>query len=259
MKKIFSIAALAALLATLTTIGGLRAAHADVADDCMLSAADFASLQAIQTNPALSPSQELSQELALRKQLLGQTLTCATNNANSLQKTLNAFSPTDAASANIQSTLVGKINDTLGFYGIEAAKLNGAGISGTEAIAREIIAWRSANYDPLAGQVNNFILWSQNQNLFQTAKNRVNQTRQIVNFIGTVSGNNNLQANFNAAQAAFNDAASQNQAAEYALAQLQPSDQSLALIQQSLQSLANAYQKFSDLNTLLQTLLPTNS
>lgn len=233
-------------------------AHADddASTTCTLSTSDFAALQAIQNDPSLTSAQELSQELALRKQLLAETINCAQNEAQALQQTLQGISTSNGAA--IQSQLEGKINDSLTFYGIESAKIGASGISGTEAIARELTAWRTANYAPLASQVDNFILWSQNQSLFQTAASRVAQTSQVIGFIEAAASNSDLQKSFNDAQAAFQTAASQNVDAQNALEQSLPPDQSLQLIQQSLQSLADAYQKFSDLNTAIQKLLPTN-
>jgi hypothetical protein len=259
MKKIYSIAAIFTFLATAIAAGNfsLARAAADQAN-CDFRTADFTAIAAVQNDPTLTYDQELSQELVLRKQLLTKTITCAANDARSLQRTLDAVSlSTDPASVGIATTLAGRINDTLSFYTIEQAKVDGAGISATKAIAAEVLAWRTANYDPVIGQVNNFILWSQNQGLFQAAKNRVDQTGRIVTFIEAASGNSELRDNYAAAQAAFTKAWDDNQAAEHALVQLQSSDQSLALIQQSLQSLADTYQKFSDLNTVIQMLLPT--
>jgi hypothetical protein len=265
MKKISTLLALAAI--TISCAGGAVAnaqtttesgapviatvANAATAADsnCTISAAGFAQLQSAQT---------LADELALRKQLLGQTIACAITDAQSLQTTLNAVSMPDSESASIQSQLSGKLDDAVNFYNLESAKLGGAGVSATEAIAQEMIAWRTANYDPLTGQINNLILWSQNQNLFATAETRLAKTTQVVNFIESAAANDNLQSQLNDTASSLETAEGENNNAEIALAQFQSPDQSLGLIQQSLQSLATAYQQFSTLNASIQTLLPTN-
>ncbi len=220
-----------------------------VTDNCLLSTANFTQLQA---------AQSLGDELAIRKQLLGETIACAVSDANSLQKTLNAVSMPDNQSISVQNQLSGKLDDAINFYDLESTKLSGAGISATQSIAKEIIAWRTANYSSLTGQINNLILWSQNQNLFQTAQARLAQTTQIVNFIEAAAANNDLQAGLNATRSSLENAEGENTAAEAALAQSQSPNQSLVLIQQSLQSLADTYQKFSDINILLRTVLPTS-
>jgi hypothetical protein len=265
MKKIFAITTALATLLSPGALTAITAAHAQTTStasivsvasaatagsDCSLSSSDFTQLKTAQT---------LSDELAVRKMLLGKTIACAVSDAQSLQTTLNAVSMPDSESASIQSQLSGKLDDAITFYNLESAKLGGAGISATEIIAQEITAWRAANYDPLTGQINDLILWSQNQDLFQTAATRLSQTTQIVNFIEAAAANNALQSQLNDTHSSLENAESENAAAEAALAQFQSPDQSLAIIQQSLQSLADTYQKFSDLNTSIQTLLPTNN
>jgi hypothetical protein len=235
------------------------ASAASPTDICSITPADIAALQTIQNNPNLSPSDELSQELALRKQLLNTTISCAISEATALKAAINAANPDQNGQA-IQAALSGKADDAITFYNIEAAKVNDAGIRATEAIAKEIAAWRDANYAPLEGDANNFLLWSDNQPLFDTAQNRLTQTERVVSFVENAGAGNAgaLATALSASQSAFSAAADTNAAADTSLAQLQPPSQSLALIQQSLQSLADAYQKFTDLNTLLQTLLPTS-
>jgi hypothetical protein len=257
MKKNIFIIFIAATL-SLGMSRGVSLAHADTNADCDLLTSNFAALAAIQNNPNLTATQELNQELDIRKQLLGQTISCAKNDAQTLQTTLSSVT-IDGAGATIQSQLSDKINDTINFYNIESTKLDGAGIASSEAIAKDVIAWRTANYEPLAGQVNDLLLWSQNQSLFQTAASRVTQTGQLVAFIESATPNNDLQSSFNLAQTAFQTAESDNNQAETSLSQFLPPDQSLATITQSLQSLADAYQKLSALNVLLEKLLPTNS
>jgi hypothetical protein len=263
MKKIILLTSVFCAM-MLITVPFVRQAKADdpattsTSADCTLSASDFANLQAIENNPDLTANQELAQELALRKQLLLETISCATNDAQSLQATLQGISMSGNAAAAIQTQLLGNLTDAINFYGIEEAKVNGVGVSGAEAIAQEMLAWRTANYDPLVANINNFVLWSQNQALFTTAQNRLDQTQRVVEFIEEAAANSELQSSYNATYASLQQAQSENQAALMALSQLQPADKSLMQIQQSLQSLATTYQDFSALNSIIQTLLPTN-
>ena len=257
-------AAATGTLALATSTATINAPQAPIvpSDDCVtISPADLAQLQAIQNDPTLSQSQELTQELALRKKLLGETITCAVQDAQALQMTLNGLnvSPNTPA-ATIENQLSGDVNDALNFYNIETAKLDGAGVSATQAIAKELIAWREANYAPLEGNVNNFALWVNNQQLFTTAQYRLTQTSRVVSFIESVTTTNgDLDTALSAAQSSFSAAQAQNAAAGTAIQQLQPPDETLGMVQQSLQSLADTYQKFSDVNSLIQKLLPTNS
>lgn len=237
-------------------------------DDCTtLSPADFAALAAVEDDATLTQTEQLDQELALRKKLLGQAISCALTDAQTLQATLAAAASSSTSAAAgapdaqaVASQLSGNIDDAINFYNIESAKLNDAGVSATEAIAKEVLAWRAENYAPLEGDVNNFVLWSENQSLFATAQNRLTQTQRIVAFIeGAATANAGLDAALQTAQSSFSDATAENAAAGTALSQVQSPDQTLSMIQQSLQSLADTYQKFTDLNNIIQTLLPTSN
>ncbi len=218
-----------------------------VTDICAPSAADLAQVAAVENN--------LVEELALRKQLLSQTITCAEEEATTLQTSLNALS-VSGDSANLAGQLSSRLDDAINFYNIELTKLNGAGISGSEAIAKEVLAYRTGSYDPIAGDVNNFIIWNANQSLFTTAADRMDQTSRAVSFLEGATPDSALQDSFNAALASFQSAQALNQSAYNALAQFLPPDQSLNLIQQSLASLSDTYQQFFNVSTEIQALLP---
>lgn len=224
-------------------------------DPCAPSAADLAKLTAVRNDPTLSYSDELKAELAVRKELLSETITCAQTEASNLQASLSALTVTGDA-ANLSTELSGKLNDAVNFYSIELNKLNTVGIAGSQAIAREVLAYRTGSYDPLAGDANNFIIWEGNQNLFATAQTRMDQTSRAVSFLESATPNNDLQDAMTSARSKFQNAQSENQAALQALIQFQPPDQSLAIIQESLSSLSDTYQQFFNVSTIIQTLLP---
>lgn len=233
---------------------GVAAVHADTTN-CSITAADIAQITAIQNNPTLSPSQELTQELALRKQLVGQTITCAEREAQTFQANL-ASTTVESDAQPLQAQLLSDLNGAMGFYNLQLTKLNSAGIAGTEAIAQEVFAWRASTFLPLSENVNNFILWAQNQNLFDTAQARMTDTTRAVSFLESASPNPALQSAFDSAQSSFNDAESENAAAKAALAQGVSPNQTLALIKQSLSSLSDTYQGFFNVSTEISTILP---
>jgi hypothetical protein len=231
-------------------------AHADTTDNCNLTTSDIAQIAAIQNDPNLSALDEVKQELAVRKSLVGQTITCAQADVTSLQTSLDNATTTDTASANLKDQLSNKLDDAENFYSLQLTKLNGTGIAGSEAIAQEVLAWRAGSYEPLRGEVNDFILWSGNQGLFATANNRMQQTAQAVSFLEGTSGNTDLAAAFATAQTSFNAAQQENNAAENALTQFLPPEQSLVLIKQSLDSLSLTYKNFFAVTSVINTLLP---
>jgi len=245
----------ALLVAGVIFIFGIVRAPAAHAAECGITAGDIAQITAIQNDPSLSTSDEIKQELALRKILVGDTIVCAEQEVQTIQTNLaSTTAPSDVQS--LQSQLLGNLNEAANFYDSEMAQLNVVGIAGTKAIAAQVLSWRQSSFLPLSEGVNNFILWAQNQNLFSTAQTRMNQTESAVAFLEAASANPDLQTAFNSAQSSFNDAESENAAAQAALVQNLSPDQSLALIKQSLASLSTTYQNLFTVSNLINGIIP---
>lgn len=239
---------------TVFFLGFLRAPLAHAAD-CGISAGDIAQITAIQNNTALGYSDEIKQELALRKQLVGETIACAQQEVQTFQIDL-ASTTVETDVQPLQSQMLGNLMETYNFYNAELTKLNVVGIAGTEAIAQEVLAWHDNTFLPQSENVNNFILWTQNQNLFDTAETRMAATQSAVAFLESASPNPALQSALNTAQASLATAESENAAAKTALTENLAPDQTLLLIKQSLGSLSDAYQGFSNASTIIDGILP---
>jgi hypothetical protein len=254
--KPFKVVIIATFFAALSAMAlGFHAGVAHAADVCAFAPADFDKITAVQNDATLSANEEVTQELALRKQLITKTITCAQTEVAAVRKTLTNATTTDSTK-NIQSQLLSDLNDASNFYNIEAVKTDSAGILGSKAIAREIITWRAGTYVALEGKINNYLLWTQNQPLFDTAQSRMDQTQRAVSFMESASANADLQDAFNAAYASLQTAKDQNAQAKNALVQSLAPDQSLALIKQSLDSLSDTYQKFFAVSDAIKKLLP---
>lgn len=250
------------------TVPVAEAATANVADaavtntatastiDCGVTPADIAKIAAVENDPTLTPSEEVVQELAMRKQLIIKVVTCAQGEIGSLNASLLSAPTSTDAERGIGTQLLGRLDDAANFYVIELGKLGGAGIAGTKSVAGDVLAWREGTYAPLAGQVNDFVLWSGNQQLFSTAADRMTETQQAVAFLESASNNADLQAAFDDAYASFQTAENENSAAETALQQSLPPDQTLVLIKKSLDSLQTTYQQFFKVSDIIQKLLP---
>jgi hypothetical protein len=232
----------------------IATADAATADSCALTPADFNKISTIQNDPSLSYTDELKAELALRKQLLTTIITCATNAAQTLQKTLSDLT-IDPSFQNMQLQLSENLASTINYYNLELAKVPDAGVRGTQLIAKDVLDWRESNYTPLAANVSNFILWSQNQALFAAAGNRLAQVTELAQSV-PFSDNADLKADLQAASTSLKTAQDANAAAKDTLAHLTYPDPSLGYIQQSLAALSDTYQHFFDIASLVQTLLP---
>lgn len=262
LSRTISIALFAALTAALsagafpfslgTSVRTAHAASSANAASCTITTDDLATVKAAAENGLLA-------ELAARRTLLSHIITCAQNDATSLQNELNGISVSGNDAQTIQSQLSGKLGDAVTYYGLELAKVPTAGIAGTQAIAKEVLSWRASNYEPLAEQVKNFELWEGSQPLFSAADARLSGIASLVGFIEQAGANIELQSDLSAAQSLMQTAKNENGAAEGALAQFLPPDQVRADIQQSLQSLSDTYQKFFDIANTIQSLLPSSS
>jgi hypothetical protein len=225
-------------------------------DVCAITKADLAAIRSIQADPTLSYNAELAAELAARKALLLQTISCAETQINTVQAELAGASGTASNQAQaIQVELNGKLNDALNYYELERGKLTDAGIAATEQVAGEVLSWRASTFAPISDQVDNFLLWTGNQSLFSTAATRMAQVGQVVSFLAPTN-NAGLAAAYAGAQASFQTAEDQNTAAEQALAQSQSGSQVTGLIQQSLQSLADTYKNLFTVSQIVQNFVP---
>jgi hypothetical protein len=242
-----------ALFAALVAAPALAARAADTpsasaSGSCTITADDLAAIQTAAQDGLLA-------ELAARRALLSRTITCAENNTQALQSELNGLSVSGDART-IQSQLSGKLDDAITYYNLELAKVSGAGIAGTQAIAKEVLAWRTSNYEPLSENVQNFELWAGSQPLFSAAESRLNGIANLVAFFEQAGENLTLQGDLADAQSLVQTAKNEDQDAQNALAQSLPPDEVRAQIQQSLQTLSDTYQKFFDIASAIQSLLP---
>jgi hypothetical protein len=235
-----------------TTASSTTSAPPDSA--CGVTSDDLAAIQAIQNNSTLSYLDELHQELTARKQLLTKIILCAKTDAEGQKADLSS-AVVDPNFQNLKSQWLNKLDDAITYYDLQLGKVDSAGISGTESIARDVLAWRGNNYAPLSENVSDFIIWSGNQTLFGAADSRLAQIKNLVSS-PLFSENLDVQNDFGEAAVSLTAAEDENNSAKSAFAQSLPPDQPLFFIKQSLDSLSSTYQHFFDVSTLIQSLLP---
>ena len=256
-KALLVVSAAGALIAALTPMAFAETSPATTSPapaTCGITADDLAAIAAIQNNASLSYGSELQQELAARKSLLKKTISCAQASAEQDKKDLDD-AEIDPKLQGLKSQWSDRLDGAISYYDLQLQKIDNAGISGTEAIAKEVLSWRQDNYAPLAENVSNFLTWSNNQPLFSVAANRLAEVDNLVNS-PLFSENTDLQNDYEQAAVALKTADDQNTQAQNALSQSLPPDQSLLLIEQSFISLSAAYQHFFDISNLVQSLLP---
>ena len=108
---------------------------------CSITSADLAAIKTIQNEPSLSYADELQQELAARKNLLSKTIHCAEAERWSRRKMDLNNADVDPSLQNLKNQWSDRIDRALSHIMISTrGKLNNAGISGTESIAKEVLA-----------------------------------------------------------------------------------------------------------------------
>ena len=223
---------------------------------CAIGGNKFDKLKTIANDPALDSGTKIREALALRKELLTQTLDCAISDAQALQTNLSGVSIPDPDIARIQTRILGRISEAISYYQTQEASVNDLGLQGSHDFAANLKTWRAGNYTPLIEAAQNLILWSHNQDLIQTAQNRMNQISHTMVLLSIVN-DKDVQTPWQNAEANFNDAQNFNQQATDSLKAIDDPDTSLDLIKSSLGALSKVYQNFLDLSDALSNVLPT--
>ncbi len=232
------------------------ATHTEAAgtSPCTLDSDKFDKLQSIENNFALDYSARIKMGLALRKELLTDTVQCAIQNAKDLQSNLSSVSIDDESIARLQTSALSQIANAISYYELQRSQINDLGLQGSYDFAASLEAWRKGNYNPLVQESQNLILWSHNQALLATAQNRMNQVGHMVSFVQIV-GNDDIQNIWTDAQNNFNNALSFNQQAGNSLRNINDQSQTLDLMKSFLASLFITYQKLFDLSGVLNKIV----
>lgn len=238
LKKII----LAAICAALVLSAGSRTS-AD--QSCSLTRENFDALKATENDYSLDYLARIQNELMKRKELLGEVVQCAINEAVNLQSDLNNLNANGLDAQKLQSQLSNQLLNAINYYQTQKSKISGLGLQGSRDFAKDLAAWRAGNYNSTAKRISNFIIWNQNQPLIKTAKDRVQRLGQTVNLLSIV-GSDQIQSLWKGASDNFNSAIEWNDAAKESLEAFGPGDESSNAIQSSLEALSKTYQELLD-------------
>lgn len=223
-------------------------------ETCRLDQAKFNELKTVQSNPLLDPFARIKAELKIRRELLTNTIDCATEEARELQSSFNDVETNNLAVKALQTQFSPWFTDTIAYYKLQKAKIGDLGLKGSRDFARNLKVWRDGNYKPTAKIVSNFIIWAQNQDLIEIAQNRINQIGRTIDFLG-LAGNTEIQKLWREVGEEFKDALEFNEGAKESLRVYSSPDDSSEAIKSSLKSLAATYQKLFDvIDAINQTL-----
>jgi len=245
-KKIVALGLFVALLAAAT---GMVFAAKDTGlpaqAGCNLSRGKLDELKFVQENPDIDYVQRTTAELKIRKALLKEAAGCAIEEAAAIKSGLTKTEAREPEAESLKKQFLGRLEDALNYYELQKSKIEDLGLQGSRNFARELKEWRDGNYKPAAKLASNFIIWAQNQELLQSAQNRLDQIASTVSILKLVY-NEDIQNLWRGADQNFNEARKANQEAKLNLRASLP-DEALNSIKSSLTALAKTYGNLFDL------------
>lgn len=239
------------LLGGFVVFGGIGAlSHPAYAKECVLNQSRFDLL--VSSADSQNYFEKLRQELRLRKELVSNTITCAIEEASALKTGVDKLSDVETGKT-VGLRISDLLDNALGYYKLQLGKVSDLGLEGSRYFAKDLLIWRKGNYGPIAKTASNFIMWSENQNLVRTAKNRLNQVGGAVTILKLIE-NESVQKKWDDVNRLFNIVLVENQNAKRGLENIDPPGETLTSIKLSLESLSEMYKTLSELVTEINAL-----
>jgi hypothetical protein len=214
----------------------------------------FEELALIQADPKLDYLAGLRAELQVRKDLLRTILTCALTETDDLSaKVQGADFPADAK--DIQADYEAQIAWAADYYHDALDRIDTLGILGSKDLAREILAWRTSNFMPLAQRATNLATWTKNDELVRTAEERYTEVARTIQAL-KAADSSAVQPTLAAADASLHEAETDHAHARDLLANGGNADEALAAIKATLEALGAMYQHFFDLSETVSGAIP---
>jgi len=197
-------------------------------------------------------SDAIRTELALRKELLSNTIMCLTKEVDEARTLIEKSDIKNTSAETVRKNLIAALDDATRYYQSENEHIPDSGIQGAKDIARNIREWRTNTFLPQQERIRLFVTWANNENLLATAEHRLNELQRGVQLLKVVD-QTEIQSLFDDATTSFHSAQSFHEKAKNTLAN---NDDPSSFIKLSLESLAHTYQTFIKLGDSINTILP---
>lgn len=188
--------------------------------------------------------------LATRKAILKTLIECGRGDALALRDTVKNLSLYGDDTKMLQQSLVSNLDEAIASYERYATQVLDVGIRSSQDVARSLLAWRKAVYIPLEARASHFIIWANNQDVFDKAGKRIIQVSQIMRSLSLLD-NEDIKKSFSDAQHAFENAKQANNDARTVLLKKGEPENELAIIKRSLELLATTYAHLFELSKML--------
>lgn len=223
------------------------------AADCGVDKKNFDKLASIENDPSLGYAAAVKLELGIRKNILHMIVRCAVDEASGLKNRIDGASLAEPAAVAVRSKLGNELDNAVNYYRTQEAKIDDLGLQGSKDFSGNLEAWRMGNYELVKETGNNFLIWADDQAIFETAEGRMDQLTQTVTLL-KFAYVEEVQNLWHDAENQFAEAKRLNKKSGDDLMTASP-DEALATIKSSLDALSKTYEKLSDLITAINKQL----
>lgn len=198
--------------------------------------------------------ENILRELTARKNLINQTIDCSINEVLNIQSDVKLAETNYSDINDIQNKIISKLDEIIGYYQMQKTYVNDLGIEGSKNFAANLKSWRNSNYVPISEISDNFIIFSKNQYIMQTTRNRLDQITLTLKTLG-LTDNQKISDGLNEARKNLNKANADNEQIKDAFRTMAWPNNISDFINSSLQHLKDAYQNFFDVSTNAQDII----
>jgi hypothetical protein len=223
---------------------------ADTKNACITSQSKLKELVVLEGNKDDASPEQIKAELGLRKEILNQTVLCATNEATNLKNGLSTLTITDGDISHLRSEYSDDLDRLIRYYDNQRVQINNLALYGSKQFAKSLKEWRLGSYNPPAQHAAHLIIWVKNQELLNAASAREKRIEDIVNAL-KVSDNEDIKNALSTTKDALSHALAANDDARKLLGPTSDPNDLLQSIKESLSALAEAYKGFATLADLI--------
>lgn len=204
----------------------------------------------------ISKEEKVVTEEKLKKELVISLFDCGLSEVGFLKSKLSELSLPDQGVEVIRQELIEKLNVLAEYYIKQKEEIKASGPTDIKTIAKSLKKWREENYNPLQQKITSFVLWVNNQALFDAAKNRFDKLNQIVKTLKIIDQDEDkIQGLIQRASDILKTAQTNNFLAKQALKNSNLAEDAFIFIRASLSNLHQVYQVFFELGDAIRHLL----
>jgi hypothetical protein len=193
-------------------------------------------------------------ELNARREILDILVNCSAEEALKMQLSLREMTTKDDEISFVKAQFSNRYGSAFEFYDVRKRLIAELDLQGSKDMAKEIKEWRAENYLSLSEETTNLILWIKNQELFVTARGRMDRITETVKRFN-LQDDENMAKLLEETTAELVKAEEQNNEAKSAI-KAGEAEEASAKVKESLETLSSVYKKFLQISADIKKFLP---